>query len=165
MTRNRVRVIAEIGGSSTELQVDVDVFDLAHDENMIPTRLSFSGLVVATPSVTQRRAGENRVATKVKVRRNDPGTSWQAAMSQGHGDSVRLRKAIYLILTHLGPLTDDELRAELTARGIQHSGTGVTKRRGELKEAGWVRSTDARRSSQYGANMIVWEAVPEGGGS
>lgn len=102
-----------------------------------------------------------KVPVRTKVRVNAAGTSWEAAYAQTPEKSQKLYRAIYLILTRAGPCTDDELRARLERINFVHSYTGVTKRRGELTEAGWVRATAERRVSQYGGTMTVWEAVPE----
>ena len=102
------------------------------------------------------------VPVKLKVRPHDPQTSWLAATDQSPERSQRLYRAIYLLLTKVGPMTDDELRQEMDRRGFNyHAAESVTKRRGELRDAGWVRATDLRRKSQDGGTMIVWEAVPE----
>lgn len=105
---------------------------------------------------------EIRAPARAKVRRHDPGTSWEAATMQSPEKSQRLYRAIYRLLMALGPMTDDELRESMDARGFEYSAAeSVTKRRGELRDAGWVIATDERRRSQDGGTMIVWAAVPE----
>jgi hypothetical protein len=102
------------------------------------------------------------VDARLKVRKRDPGTSWEAASGQSSEHSRKLYRAIYILLSKVGPMTDHELRNEMTRRSFDFgSEEGVTKRRGELVEAGWVQATKERRKSQHGKNMIVWEALPE----
>src|SRR5262249_38882743 len=43
--------------------------------------------------------------------------------------------------------------------GLQQ--TSIGKRRGELRDSGFVRATDRQRRAPSGAMAIVWEAVPE----
>lgn len=105
------------------------------------------------------------VPTKLKVRRNAPGTSWEAAYAQSAGKSRVLYEAIYSALWAHGPQTDDEIRK--TIREVMTSwkfaNESVTMRRGELVKAGWVRATGTRRPSDVGASMMVWEAIPAAG--
>lgn len=106
--------------------------------------------------------GDISVDAPLKVRKRDPGTSWEAASDQSSEHSRKLYRAIYILLSKVGPLTDHELRNEMTKRNFDFgSEEGVTKRRGELVEAGWVEATKERRKSQHGKNMIVWKALPE----
>jgi hypothetical protein len=101
---------------------------------------------------------------KTKVRRRAPGTSFEAALSQTPEKSQRLYAAIMLVLSKKPQgCTDDELRGYM-AKFLEKYGLApesVTMRRGELRDAGWVRDTGTKRPSDLGASMIVWEAVPE----
>lgn len=115
-----------------------------------------------TMVVGQIPMADIRPPTREKVRRHDPGTSWEAATLQSPEKSQRLYLAIYRLLVAIGPMTDDEIRTAMDHRGFDYSAAeSVTKRRGELRDAGWVVATDVRRRSQDGGTMIVWEAVPE----
>lgn len=101
------------------------------------------------------------VPVQNKVRRNARGTSWAAATSQTPAKSQLLYKAIYIILTKKGPLTDEEILRVLEFNKIPVSDSGARARRSELVDAGWVRATDEKRPSKNGSPMTVWEAVPE----
>ena len=119
---------------------------------------------VVKPGESKTPIKDIRTPAKAKVRRNDPGTSWEAATQHSPGRSKRLYEAIYRLLSRIGPMTDDELRKQMTRRGFEfHAAESVTKRRGELRDAGWVRATEQRRKSDDGGMMTVWEAVPENG--
>lgn len=110
--------------------------------------------------VSQVPIREINPETKLKVRRNAPGTSFDAAVSISRNRSLELFLAIHDSLTIHGPQTDDQLRAHLSAWGILFEKTSVTKRRKELVDAGWVRDSCTRRKSDRGTTtMIVWEAV------
>lgn len=103
------------------------------------------------------------VPTKLKVRAQASGTSWEAAYEQTKGKSQILYQAIYRALTRRGPMTDDQIRVTVRPVTDAHgfAPESVTMRRGELVKAGWVRATGERRAGDSGSPMQVWEAVPE----
>ncbi len=101
------------------------------------------------------------VEPKELVRRHARGTSWEAAVSITPDGRQRMYKAIYLLLSKLGPMTDHEIRDEMERRGFAHSWSGLSARRVELERAGWVEDTKERRPTQFGKMATVWRAVPE----
>jgi len=101
------------------------------------------------------------VPPEVRVRRHARGTSWEAALSLTPESTQRMYRAIYLILSRLGPMTDYEIRAVMTERNFKHSHSGVSARRVELERAGWIRGTGEKRPTPVGGQAEVWEAVPE----
>lgn len=101
------------------------------------------------------------VAPKDLVRAHARGTSWDAALSITAEKRQRMYKAIYILLSKLGPMTDHELRDEMTKRQFAHSWSGLSARRVELERAGWIKDTGEKRQTQFGKNATVWEAVPE----
>lgn len=97
---------------------------------------------------------------KLNVRRNDHGTSFLAATADSK-TRTDLYRAIYDALTSQGPMNDDELRNYLKSISFKYGhDDSVSKRRGELVQAGWVAKTSKRRKSNVGHNMTVWTAVP-----
>ena len=90
------------------------------------------------------------------ARTTDPETSWAAARYTEPTAGTNRALALRLLRAHPNGLTDYELAA-LT--GLQQNSIG--KRRGELRDGGYVRATDRRRRAPSGALAIVWEAVPE----
>lgn len=115
---------------------------------------------VESAHVTQRRAVADSAQSAAKgVRRNDGDTSWESALLAVRESSRAVYESIYWALRADGPMTDDELRASLAARGSNLVKESVTKRRGDLKERFWVRDTGLRRPGITGRPMIVWEAV------
>lgn len=101
------------------------------------------------------------VAPVELVRRHARGTSWEAALSITSEKRQRMYKAIYILLSKLGPMTDHELRDAMVARKFQHSWSGLSARRVELERSGWVRDSGLKRETQFGKLATVWEAVPE----
>jgi hypothetical protein len=100
------------------------------------------------------------------VRRNDPDTSWEAAISASSKNFKALYTDILRVLqqvsSHLTGLTDEQLVSILTKTlGRSYSPSGVRTRRSELVDAGWVRDSGARHPTQSGKPAIVWEFVPE----
>lgn len=102
---------------------------------------------------------EMSVPTEHKVRRHDPGTSFDSALLQTPEKSRRLYIAIHMLLSRK-PMTDDEVIAVMERRQFPHTASGVRARRSELVKAGWVRDSGTKRSSAAGHPSIVWEAVP-----
>lgn len=99
------------------------------------------------------------------ARRDDPGTSWEAA------DSVTgIRESQRVVLATLrrgGPMTDEQLLDQVT-RALQNgyleayriSPSGCRTRRAELVALGLVRDTGKRDLTVSGRHTIVWEAAP-----
>lgn len=89
------------------------------------------------------------------ARGTDPATSWQAARdAEPNADTHRWRVLRTLRAAYPNGLTDYELGAQL---GLQQNSAG--KRRGELRDAGFVEDTGQRRPAPSGSLAIVWRAV------
>lgn len=95
-----------------------------------------------------------------KVRHRDPHTSYSAAVSQTPERSLKLYQAIRIVLTGVGPMTDEELHAYLQNKNFKHTTSGLRTRRSELADAGWVRDSGNKRPTAAGSPAIVWEFVP-----
>lgn len=83
------------------------------------------------------------------ARRSDPDTSQQAA------SKIRNRKVyqdVLRVLRDHGAATDFEIAARL---GGQQ--TSIGKRRGELRDHGYVVDSGERRASPSGSSAIVWK--------
>lgn len=93
-----------------------------------------------------------------KVRRNDPGTSFEAATQQSPEGSRVLYRAIQILLSR-GPHTDDEMMDALKAHDFPFTPSGLRTRRKELQVAGWVKDSGERRLSNAKQPSIVWELV------
>lgn len=88
------------------------------------------------------------------VRRADPDTSKQAAREINTGDRAQALRLHYFCP---GGLTDFEL-----ASLMKRQQTSAGKRRGELRDLGYVEATAVRRASPSGAKAIVWRITPAG---
>lgn len=88
------------------------------------------------------------------ARATDPSTAWAAADMVEPKAGTNRALALRILREHPGGLTDFELAA-LT--GLQQ--TSIGKRRGELRDGGFVRATNRTRSAPSGAQAIVWEAT------
>jgi hypothetical protein len=91
------------------------------------------------------------------ARRSDPHTSHKAARRT---PSLRARDRRRVLLTHaLNPhgLTDFEL-----ADRVGRQQTSAGKRRGELRDFGYIEETDRTRPAPSGASAIVWRVTPAG---
>lgn len=93
-----------------------------------------------------------------RARTSDPDTSHEAARYTEPRANTNRALALRVLREHPDGLTDFEL-AELT--GLQQ--TSIGKRRGELRDGGFVRDTGRRRRAPSGAMAIVWEAVMSNG--
>jgi len=92
------------------------------------------------------------------ARNTDPVTSHMAArLTEPRADTNRAL-ALQVLREHPDGLTDYEL-ADLT--GLQQNSIG--KRRGELRDAGFVEDSGKRRKTPSGAQGIVWRVVRENG--
>lgn len=101
-----------------------------------------------------------RKSVKELVRRRDPGTSWDAALSITPEKRQELYRILYALLTK-HPLTDDEIRQRFEANSYPHSASGLRSRRAELVAAGWIRDSGNKRASENGHPSTVWEALPD----
>lgn len=91
------------------------------------------------------------------ARREDPDTS-QAAAARSPSGRARDRQAVLAALVdHPHGLTDFELAALV---GRQQTSAG--KRRGELRDAGFVEATALRRPAPSGSPAIVWRVTQQG---
>lgn len=98
-------------------------------------------------------------SAKELVRRRDPGTSWDAALSITSEKRQELYRILYALLSKHS-LTDDEIRHRFEANNYPHSASGLRSRRAELVAAGWVRDSGNKRVSENGHPATVWEALP-----
>lgn len=89
------------------------------------------------------------------VRRNDPETSWEAALSISSDKSARIYRNIMYVLNR-APHTDEELITVLI--GFKFTPSGIRSRRNELVETGWVYNTGYKRNTRAGHPAIVWAA-------
>lgn len=91
------------------------------------------------------------------ARRTDPDTSHTAAgahpLMRAHDRRMTLRAHAQ----HPEGLTDFEL-----GKLIGRQQTSAGKRRGELRDAGLIETTDARRPAPSGSPAIVWRITPAG---
>ena len=99
-------------------------------------------------------------SAKELVRRRDPGTSWDAALSITPEKRQELYRILYALLSKHS-LTDDEIRHQFEANNYPHSASGLRSRRAELVAAGWVRDSGNKRVSENGHPSTVWEALLE----
>lgn len=95
-----------------------------------------------------------------KVRHRDPHTSYSAAVAQTPERSLKLYQAIRIVLTGVGPMTDEELHDFLQKKNFKHTTSGLRTRRSELADAGWVRDSGNKRPTAAGSPAIVWEFAP-----
>lgn len=101
-----------------------------------------------------------KVKTQNIVRRNDPETSFNAAVSQTSEKRQRMYSLIHSYLNQ-GSLTDEELVGVLNSgRNPEFSPSGIRSRRAELVKAGWVRDSGLQATSRAGHPTTVWEIVP-----
>jgi hypothetical protein len=93
----------------------------------------------------------------INVRPGDPDTSHEAA---ARSPSLRARDRRRCLLTHAANpdgLTDFELAALV---GRQQTSAG--KRRGELRDLGYIEDALERRPAPSGSMAIVWRITPAG---
>lgn len=91
------------------------------------------------------------------VRATDPDTSREAAAVNKPRAATHRTLALQVLRAHPGGLTDFELAA-LT--GLAQ--TSVGKRRGELRDVGFVADSGKRRPSPSGSPAIVWQVTEYG---
>ena len=91
------------------------------------------------------------------VRSTDPDTSHAAAAASPGVRAQDRRQVLMLHASHPAGLTDFELAA---LGGRQQTSFG--KRRGELRDAGYIEDTTRRRAAPSGASAIVWR-ITDGG--
>lgn len=91
----------------------------------------------------------------VKIRHDAPDTARAAARS--HLPRSGTARARVLLALADAPLTDDELQATL------RMGPNTQRpRRVECVDAGWVRDSGRRRTTDTGHDAIVWETTDTG---
>lgn len=90
------------------------------------------------------------------ARRTDPDTSHEAADRSPEARNRDRDRALAALEAAPFGLTDFELAAAI---GRQQTSAG--KRRGELRDAGFVRNSGVKRPAPSGSPAIVWEFVPE----
>lgn len=110
----------------------------------------------------ERKAPSMKSAER-RLKRNDPETSFYAAVSTTPALSKEMYNNIYNVLHSnqaISGLTDEELIRVLTTQ-LKHKYTpsGVRSRRAELVEAGWVKDSEKRRKTVSGRQSIVWAAT------
>lgn len=91
------------------------------------------------------------------ARRTDPDTSHLAAAAHPRIRARDRRLVLFELERHPAGLTDFELAANL---GRQQ--TSVGKRRGELRDWGWVYDTGFYRPAPSGSKAIVWALTTAG---
>lgn len=104
-----------------------------------------------------------KVKTQNIVRRNDPETSFKAAISQTSEKRQRIYELIHLDLRQESRgMTDDQLTDTIVRiQGHKFSPSGIRTRRSEMVKAGWVRDSGKTRDSFAGHPATVWELVPQ----
>lgn len=95
-----------------------------------------------------------------RVRRHDPHTSLEAALSQTKESAQILYGLIWQYLSEK-PMTDEELVSELTRPevAVRYSPSGIRSRRAELTDAGWVADTGHSRLTKAHRKAVIWSAV------
>lgn len=91
------------------------------------------------------------------ARNTDPDTSHKAA---GERKLLRARDrgtALLILAQYPNGLTDFELAAIM-----QRQQTSAGKRRGELRDAGYVEDSGSRRAAPSGSSAIVWRITGRG---
>jgi hypothetical protein len=89
------------------------------------------------------------------ARAGDPGTSWEAARSLDEAALRRSQRIVLRALQEVGPMTDEQLCAELSA---VMSPSGTRTRRSELVDKSLVYDTGERVRLISGRRAIVWAA-------
>ena len=102
-------------------------------------------------------------APEKRVKRNDPETSFAAAVSAFTDPT--LYGAIYgelrYRMSHFNAgLTDEQLVPRVQSK-LTATPSGVRSRRAELVEAGWVKDSGKRGVTRAGKPCIIWVALPD----
>lgn len=105
----------------------------------------------------RRRARPAIGDPKRNARTTDPVTSHKAASLALGSKATDRVYALRMLAAHPVGLTDFEL-ADLL--GSQQ--TSIGKRRGELRDKGYVEATDSYRPAPSGADAIVWRITQDG---
>lgn len=92
------------------------------------------------------------------ARCSDPDTSHAAARSIGFAAQRESQRNILTALAEAGPMSDEELEAELRKRGQYTTPSGVRGRRSELADMGFVVVAGKGRTAT-GRECIVWKAI------
>lgn len=91
------------------------------------------------------------------ARRTDPETSHRAADRMKPLAGADRITVLIAHFSHCGGLTDFELASFL---GRQQ--TSVGKRRGELRDVGYIEATEIKRPAPSGSGAIVWRITERG---
>lgn len=96
-----------------------------------------------------------------RLKRNDPDTSFEAAVSVTPEGAEKLYRNIMEILSCAGPCTDETLLKLLLGSWECRltTASGARSRRAELVEAGWVKNTGNKGVTRAGNAAIIWGAV------
>lgn len=116
---------------------------------------------IITPKVRPiREDAEASIPMPKAVARNtDPDTSWDAADSVDPDKAETQRARVLRLLRDIGPMTDEQIRANYTVRYGTSSDSGLRTRRNELVTAELVRNTGKKRPGKSGRDFYVWAAV------
>lgn len=93
------------------------------------------------------------------VRRTDPDTSYEAALSLSSERLSWCRRMI-LALLRQGALTDEQIADRWAEVGSPQSPSSLRTRRAELVDAGLVRDSGRHGLTRSGRRTIIWEPVP-----
>ena len=88
------------------------------------------------------------------ARNTDPDTSWDAAFDASLKADKHRARVLAMHRAHPDGLTDFELGELL---GLQQTSAG--KRRGELRDRGYIENSGLKRPAPSGSMAIVWRAV------
>ena len=88
------------------------------------------------------------------ARHTDPATSWDAAFDASLKADKHRARVLAMHRAHPDGLTDFELGELL---GLQQTSAG--KRRGELRDRGYIENSGLKRPAPSGSMAIVWRAV------
>lgn len=91
------------------------------------------------------------------ARAADPDTSWEAALRNLTGRLTDRKTALLIHAAHPFGLTDFELAGLM---GRQQTSAG--KRRGELRDMGFIEATNQRHPAPSGSAAIVWRITERG---
>lgn len=97
------------------------------------------------------------VAPHPGARRTDPDTSYAAAARHPMGRATDRFSALAIHGANPDGLTDFELAALM-----QRQQTSAGKRRGELRDLGYIEETPRRRAAPSGSPAIVWRITTKG---
>ena len=109
---------------------------------------------------TNMRAMALQQTSKVRVRAQVLGTSFEAAVSISPAKAEWYYRLVYEYLETYGPMTHEQLIRKVQENGVHATDSGLRARCSELRDAGWVEDTGTKRPTRTGHPAIVWAAVP-----